>query len=44
MIIHHLERSAMGSKSVYTVVVVRMGKRGTHHADGFQKNGRFRLA
>ena len=33
----------MSSNRVYTVVVAGMGKRGTHHAGAFQKNGRFRL-
>ena len=34
----------MSSNRVYSVVVAGMGKRGTHHAGAFQKNGRFRLA
>ena len=33
----------MSSNRVYSVVVAGMGKRGTHHASAFQKNGRFRL-
>jgi predicted dehydrogenase len=33
----------MSSAQQYTVVVAGMGKRGTHHADAFQKNGRFKL-
>ena len=33
----------MSSSQQYTVVVAGMGKRGTHHADAFQKNGRFKL-
>jgi predicted dehydrogenase len=33
----------MTSNGKYTVVVAGMGKRGTHHADAFQKNGRFKL-
>ena len=33
----------MSSIEKYTVVVAGMGKRGTHHADAFQKNGRFKL-
>jgi len=33
----------MSSNPQYTVVVAGMGKRGTHHADAFQKNGRFKL-
>src|SRR5271157_3329649 len=33
----------MSSNREYTVVVAGMGKRGTHHATAFQKNGRFRL-
>ena len=33
----------MTSNPQYTVVVAGMGKRGTHHADAFQKNGRFKL-
>lgn len=33
----------MSSNHTYTVVVAGMGKRGTHHADAFQKNGRFKL-
>ena len=33
----------MDANQNYTVVVAGMGKRGTHHADAFQKNGRFRL-
>ena len=33
----------MNSSDRYTVVVAGMGKRGTHHADAFQKNSRFQL-
>ena len=33
----------MSANKNYTVVVAGMGKRGTHHADAFQKNGRFKL-
>jgi predicted dehydrogenase len=33
----------MSSIEKYTVVVAGMGKRGTHHAEAFQKNGRFKL-
>ena len=33
----------MSSNHQYTVVVAGMGKRGTHHARAFQKNGRFKL-
>jgi predicted dehydrogenase len=33
----------MTASRKYTVVVAGMGKRGTHHADAFQKNGRFEL-
>ena len=33
----------MNTTKTYTVVVAGMGKRGTHHADAFQKNGRFKL-
>jgi predicted dehydrogenase len=33
----------MKSTQQYTVVVAGMGKRGTHHADAFQKNSRFKL-
>ena len=33
----------MDANQNYTVVVAGMGKRGTHHADAFQKNGRFKL-
>ncbi len=34
----------MSASGKYTVVVAGMGKRGTHHADAFQKNPRFELA
>jgi len=33
----------MSANHKYTVVVAGMGKRGMHHADAFQKNGRFEL-
>jgi len=33
----------MSANHKYTVVVAGMGKRGTHHADAFHKNGRFEL-
>jgi len=33
----------MSPNQTYTVVVAGMGKRGTHHADAFQKSGRFKL-
>jgi predicted dehydrogenase len=33
----------MSPNPTYTVVVAGIGKRGTHHADAFQKNGRFKL-
>src|SRR5208337_1233056 len=40
---NQLERFAMSSNRVYSVVVAGMGKRGTHHASAFQKNARFKL-
>ncbi len=33
----------MAAGQTYSVVVAGMGKRGTHHADAFQKNSRFKL-
>jgi len=33
----------MAKQKTYTVAVAGMGKRGTHHADAFSKNNRFKL-